>query len=54
MRAAGELVRALAEHNSLVGDDACANDWIGRGSSEAATRLLDRPPHPPNVVYHFS
>ena len=53
VRPAGEFVRALADHDAFVRDHARADDRVGRRPSEAAARMLDRPPHPPCVVYHL-
>ena len=54
VRFAGALVRALTEHDPFVRHDARTNDGIRRRAAEAAARVLERPPHPPFVVYHFS
>ena len=60
VRLAGALVRALADHDAIVGHDAGADHRIGRRAPEPAARVLERPPHPAQVVarvgavYHFS
>jgi hypothetical protein len=54
VRFTGALVRTLTEYDPVVRDDARANDGIRRRAAEAAARVLERPPHPPFVVYHFS
>jgi hypothetical protein len=51
---AGALMRSLTEHHAVVRYDACADDRVWRRAPKAATRVLDRPPHPSLVVYHFS
>ena len=64
VRLAGALVRAVADDDAFVGDDAGADERIRRRAAEPAARVLERPPHPPHVrlrhalrrivVYHFS
>jgi hypothetical protein len=54
MRFAGALVCALAKHHAFVRHDAGANDGVRRRAAEATPRVLERTPHPPFVVYHFS
>ncbi|HEY5617038.1 MAG TPA: hypothetical protein VIK60_03795, partial [Vicinamibacterales bacterium] len=51
---AGALVRTIADDDPLVGNDACADDRVRRGAAKAAARVLQCPPHPACVVYHFS
>ena len=48
---AGTLVRPITDHNALAGDDAGADDWVGRGAPEATARVLERPPHPPRIRF---
>jgi hypothetical protein len=54
MRFAGALVRAVTDHDPFISNDARANDRIRRGPAQATTCVLQCPPHPPAVVYHFS
>ena len=54
MRFAGALVRSLTKHHAVVRYDAGADDRVWRRPPKATARVLDRPPHPPFVVYHFS
>ena len=54
VRFTGALVCTLTEHDPFIRHDARPNDWIRRRAAEAAARVLERPPHPPFVVYHFS
>jgi hypothetical protein len=51
---AGALVRALSHDNPVIGHHAGADDRIGRRPPKTAARLLERPPHPPCIVYHLS
>ena len=48
------LVGALSKHNAVVRDDAGAHQRVGRGTSQPAPGMRDRPPHPLRVVYHFA
>ena len=55
--ACGSPARSCAPwptHDAFVRDDAGADDRVRRRASETAARVLERPPHPPCVVYHFS
>jgi hypothetical protein len=54
MRFTGSLVRTLPEHDAFVRHDAGAHHRVGRRAAEAPARVLERPSHPPLVVYHFS
>jgi hypothetical protein len=54
VRLTGTLVRALTEHHAFVRHDARTHDRIRRRATQATARVLERPPHPPFVVYHFS
>jgi hypothetical protein len=54
MRLAGSLVRALAEHDAFVRHDAGAHHGVGCRAAKPSARMLERAPHPPLVVYHFS
>jgi len=54
MRFAGALVRAVTYDDPFIGNDARANDRIRRRPAQAPTCVLQCPPHPPAVVYHFS
>jgi hypothetical protein len=54
VRFAGALVRAVTDNDPFIGNDARANYRIRRGPAQATTCVLQCPPHPPTVVYHFS
>src|SRR5262249_20350656 len=56
VRFPGAFMRAIADDDAFVGDDAGADDRIGSRAAEAAARLLERAPHPAQVaaLYHFS
>jgi hypothetical protein len=54
MRLAGALVGAVTDDDPFIGYDARANDRIRRRPAQATTCVLQCPPHPPAVVYHFS
>jgi len=53
VRLAGPLVRPLADHDAVVRHHARADERIGGGAPQPSAGMLDRPPHPPRVVYHF-
>ena len=63
VRLARALVTPVADDDALGGDDARADSRIRRGAADAAARMLERPPHPPQVrlrrgfgetsLYHF-
>jgi hypothetical protein len=48
------FVGALAEHHAFVRYDACTHNRVRRRAAKPTARMLDRSPHPPFVVYHFS
>jgi hypothetical protein len=54
VRLARTLVRTLPEHHPFVRHDASAHHRVRRRPTKAAARVLERPLHPPFVVYHFS
>ena len=54
VRLAGALVRALPHHDAVVRHHARADERIGRGAPQSSAGMLDRPPHPSLVVYHFA
>jgi hypothetical protein len=49
VRLAGAFMRAVADDNPLVGDDAGADDGIWRRTAQPTTRLLECAPHPPHI-----
>ena len=53
VRFAGALVRAVTDDDAVIGHDAGADDGVRRRAAEPTTSVLERPPHPPGVVYHF-
>ena len=54
MRFAGAFVSTVTDDDAFISNDARADYRIRRGPAQATTRLLQCPPHPPAVVYHFS
>ena len=50
VRTAGEFVRPLSEHDTVIRHHARADNRVRRRPAETAACVLDRPPHPPRVV----